>query len=435
VISFQTILKLKGFPVTEAKRQLQSFYKLDRAEQKKWIDSKKEQIVDFHLKNNPLYKKQTIQSSSSLRWSELPILQKKDLQGNVSEMISDAYKLSEVYVSNTSGSSGHPFFFAKDKFSHALTWAFILNRYESLDIHPGDWQARFYGIPLDKISYAKEKVKDFFMHRVRFPVFDMGDAMLEKFLTQFQNTKIHYVYGYTNAVLLFSQFVLRNGIRLAEVCPTLKRCIVTSEVCREEDKKVIEEALGVPVIREYGASELDVIAIEDVAGRWAINEANLFVEVLSEDNRVLPMGEPGRLVITSLHNRAMPFIRYDIGDIGVLEEDERGVVLKTLSGRVNDTIILPSGKKSPGLTFYYVSRSILESSGVLKEFIIRQTALNSFEFDVVSERALTPEETRDIHSKMDLYLEPGLSLKINRVEKIQRPGSGKIKHFYSELKA
>ncbi|MFM9986967.1 MAG: phenylacetate--CoA ligase family protein, partial [Flavobacteriales bacterium] len=220
-----------------------------------------------------------------------------------------------------------------------------------------------------------------------------------------------------------------------DVTPALKRCIVTSEVCREEDKQVIEKALGVPVIREYGASELDVIAIEDIHGRWAVNETNLFVEVLSEDNRVLPLGESGRIVISSLHNKAMPFIRYDIGDIGVLDEDDRGLVLKKLSGRVNDTIVLPSGKKSPGLTFYYVSRSILESSGVLKEFIIRQTALNSFEFDVVSDRPLTPEETKDIRDKMDLYLEPGLVLKINRVEKIQRPASGKIKHFYSELKA
>jgi phenylacetate-CoA ligase len=220
-----------------------------------------------------------------------------------------------------------------------------------------------------------------------------------------------------------------------DVSPALKRCIVTSEVCREEDKMVIEKAFGVPVIREYGASELDVIAIEDIRGRWSVNEANLFVEILDEANRVLPMGESGRMVITSLHNRAMPFIRYDLGDIGVLEEDEQGIYIKTLSGRVNDTVILPSGKKSPGLTFYYVSRSILESSGVLKEFIIRQTAQDQFVFDVVSDRPLTSEEVLDMQHKMDVYLEPGLTLKINRVEKILRPASGKIKHFYSELKA
>ncbi len=433
MISFQTILEWKGFPMKDARNYLDTFNRSNRDQKKAIIEKLKKEMVDFHFQYNPLYR-QLLKGNQPGKWNDLPIIKKKDLQAPIADMISKGYKPDDVYISNTSGSSGHPFFFAKDKFSHALTWSYIGERYQSLNINPGDWQARFYGIPLDKISYTKEKVKDLFMHRVRFPVFDMGDIMLEKFLVQFRKTKIHYVYGYTNSVLLFSQFLLRKRIRLVEICPTVKRCIVTSEVCREEDKQIIEKALGVPVIREYGASELDVIAIEDIHGRWAINESNLFVEVLSEDNRVLPMGESGRLVITSLHNKAMPFIRYDIGDIGTLEEDDRGLVLKTLSGRVNDTIVLPSGKKSPGLTFYYVSRSILESSGVLKEFIIRQTELNSFEFDVVSDRPLTPEETKDIRDKMDLYLEPGLILKINRVEKIQRPASGKIKHFYSELK-
>lgn len=430
---FQTILKWKGFPVTEATKQLDLFHSLDRQAQKDWIETQKKEIVEFHFKNNPFYN-QVIGQALPSAWSELPIIQKKDLQSPLNQMIATGYSRSNVYISNTSGSSGHPFFFAKDKFSHALTWAFILNRYKALGIQQGDWQARFYGIPLDSITYLKEKVKDFFMHRIRFPVFDLGDDKLGEFLWRFSQKKIQYIYGYTNSILLFSEFLLRKNVCLREVCPTLNICIVTSEVCRDEDKQVMEQALGVPVVREYGASELDVIAIEDVCGRWAINEGSLFVEVLSEDNRVLPLGEIGRLVITSLHNKAMPFIRYDIGDIGSLEEDDRGLVLKTLSGRVNDTIILPSGKKSPGLTFYYISRSILESSGVLKEFIIRQTALDSFEFDVVSERPLTVDEVKDIQTKMDLYLEAGLKLKINRVDKINRPPSGKIKHFYSEIR-
>lgn len=430
---FQTILKWKGFPVTEATKQLDLFHSLDRQAQKDWIETQKKEIVEFHFKNNPFYN-QVIGQALPSAWSELPIIQKKDLQSPLNQMIATGYSRSNVYISNTSGSSGHPFFFAKDKFSHALTWAFILNRYSALGIEQGDWQARFYGIPLDSITYLKEKVKDFFMHRIRFPVFDLGDDKLGEFLWRFSQKKIQYIYGYTNSILLFSEFLLRKNVCLREVCPTLNICIVTSEVCRDEDKQVMEQALGVPVVREYGASELDVIAIEDVCGRWAINEGSLFVEVLSEDNRVLPLGEIGRLVITSLHNKAMPFIRYDIGDIGSLEEDDRGLVLKTLSGRVNDTIILPSGKKSPGLTFYYISRSILESSGVLKEFIIRQTALDSFEFDVVSERPLTHDEAKDIQTKMDLYLEAGLKLKINRVDKINRPPSGKIKHFYSEIR-
>lgn len=430
---FDLALRLKGFPMTEAESSIKEWQSLSNADQRKRIIENRDAIVRHHVSANPLYAK--LLSEKTTEWHRVPILSKRDMQQPLEKMLSHGFGMSDVYISNTSGSSGHPFFFAKDKFCHALTWAFIMDQYRSLGIASMDWQARFYGIPLDRKGYWSEKVKDTLMHRIRFPVFDMGQRKLEEFLQKFRTTTIHYVYGYTNAILIFAEFVRNKGVVLSSVAPALKCCIVTSEVCRDEDKRLIEVAFGVPVVREYGASELDIIAIEDREGRWAINEANLYVEVLSDENEVLPLGQEGRLVITSLYNKAMPFIRYDLGDIGVLEQDDRGLVLKKLSGRVNDTILLPSGKRSPGLTFYYVSRSILESSGVLKEFIIRQTALNAFEFDIISDRPLTNVETDDIRNKMDLYLEPGLQLKINRVSHIERPASGKIKHFYSELKA
>lgn len=428
---FKSFLKWKGYPLTKAEKSLLEFYSLSLPEKNQWIESKKRLIVAHHIQNNPMYKKHI--GKIDPKWEELPILTKNDLQLPIDQMLSEGYDHSEVYVSNTSGSSGHPFFFAKDKFSHALTWAFIFNRYESLGIRTTDLQARFYGIPLDNWSYIKEKAKDFIMNRVRFSVFDLGDEMLESYLNRFKRSRFNYIYGYTNSILLLVNFLKQKGIILKELCSTLKICIVTSEVCTEEDKRSIEQVLGIPVIREYGASELDIIGIEDTSGHWEINEASLYVEVLSEKNEVLPIGTEGRLIITSLHNKAMPFIRYDIGDVGMLDQDESGIFLRKLSGRVNDTIILPSGKKSPGLTFYYVSRSILESSGVLKEFIVRQTKLNSFEFDIVSDRSLTNQELQEIQKKMDEYLEPGLKLKVNKVDKIQRPASGKTKHFYSEL--
>ena len=132
----------------------------------------------------------------------------------------------------------------------------------------------------------------------------------------------------------------------------------------------------------------------------------------------------------------MPFIRYRVGDIGRIKKNifiAGYKVLDNLQGRTNDNIQLPSGKISPGLTFYYISRSILESSGVLKEFIIRQTALDTFIFDIVTDRDLFESEIDDIKNKMETYLESGLNLVINRIPEIKRPTSGKLKHFYSEL--
>ena len=58
---------------------------------------------------------------------------------------------------------------------------------------------------------------------------------------------------------------------------------------------------------------------------------------------------------------------------------------------------------------------------------------DKFIFDIKADRDLTQDEVEDIKSKMDIYLEPGLRLEINRTEQIRRPASGKQKHFYSEI--
>ena len=212
-----------------------------------------------------------------------------------------------------------------------------------------------------------------------------------------------------------------------DVCQTIRLCITTSEVLTPEDRVILRDAFGVKVVNEYGVSEAGVIvAFENDVTDWIMSHETQFVEVVDDDGSVVPDGQ---------YNKAMPFIRYRSGDIGSINPDKSGEykVLNNLGGRVNDTIILPSGKVSPGLTFYYISRSILESSGVLREFIIRQVDYDSFVFDIVSDRNLHNSEIKNIKEKMDMYLEPNLKLKINRVEVINRPTSGKIKHFYSEI--
>jgi phenylacetate-CoA ligase len=46
---------------------------------------------------------------------------------------------------------------------------------------------------------------------------------------------------------------------LTTICPTLKVCMVTSEMLFEDDKMLLEKQFGIPVVNEYGASELDLI--------------------------------------------------------------------------------------------------------------------------------------------------------------------------------
>ena len=102
-------------------------------------------------------------------------------------------------------------------------------------------------------------------------------------------------------------------------------------------------------------------------------------------------------------------------------------------GRTNDIIKLPSGKISPGLTFYYISKKLLESGGRIKEFIIIQKTMDTFLFKYVANDELSASEKIEIQKAMDLYLEPGLICEFLQCEFIERTKAGKLKHFFSEV--
>lgn len=401
---------------------------------------KRKELVEYHLKNNKSYQEFVGKSDFNpevLGWNELPIMTKKDFQKPLQERLSKGYTLKNVYVNKTSGSSGDPFVFAKDKFSHALTWTNIINRFGWFGIDfNSSLQARFYGIPLDFIGNTKERLKDFLKNSYRFPIFDLSDAVLETVLVKFQNKKFDYINGYTSSIVLFAKFLQKKNIVLTSVCPTLKCCVVTSEMLFEEDKLLMEKQFGVAVINEYGASELDLIAFQNPQGEWQVNSETLFVEILDEENNVLPNGKEGRIVITSFYNKAHPFIRYDIGDVGVLDEKStfKKPILKKLIGRTNDIAILPSGKKSPGLTFYYVTKSIIEDDGNVKEFVVKQTKIDTFDIEYVSQNKLTENQILNIEKAIATYLESGLTFTFTRKEKLERSKSGKLKQFVSLIK-
>lgn len=432
---FDISLALNRFPIRKAKQHFAEIVAIPEEKYSDFLTQQKLEIVHFHLKNNSFYQNLVGETGFS-NWENLPVLTKKNLQRPLAERLSSGFPISKNYVNKTSGSSGDPFVFAKDKYAHALTWASNMYRFGWFGIDFNrSLQARFYGIPMDFVGNKKERFKDFLTHRYRFPIFDLSDAVLENFLNHFYTKKFDYLNGYTSSIVLFAKFLKRKNIVLKAICPTLKVGMVTSEMLFDDDKVLLETQFGIPIVNEYGASELDLIAFQNPDGEWQVNSETLFVEILDDQNNVLPNGSEGRIVITSLFNKAHPFIRYDIGDIGILDEKStpKKPILKQLTGRTNDIAILPSGKKAPGLTFYYVTKSIIEDDGNVKEFIIRQTKMDTFEIDYVSQNALSSEQILQIENAIALYLEPNLNFTFSRKDLLDRNKRGKLKQFISML--
>jgi len=429
-------LKLNGFPLEKAKAYFNTIVAIPENEFETFTNQKRIEIVSYHLSKNVFYKnlvKNKVIDFKLENWNDLPVLTKTDFQKPLSERLSSDYNIKSVYINRTSGSSGDPFDFAKDKFCHALVWSSIYYRFgwHGLDMNKA-YQARFYGYPLEFLNKYKVKLKDFFSNRYRLPIFNLSDEALKEFVATFKSKKFHYINGYTSSIVMMAKYLEKENIILKTICPTLKVCIVTSEMLFDDDKILLENQLGVPVVNEYGASELDIIAFQNKDDEWIVNNENLFVEIVDDQNNPVSFGEEGNIVVTALYNKAHPFIRYKIGDIGVLEKkSSKKIILKKLTGRTNDFAFLPSGKKAPGMTFYSITKTVMEEDGNLKEFVITQTKKNAFEIEYVSEKPLSKERIVYFEKKLTDYLEDGLTFTFIRKEKLERSKSGKLKQFKS----
>ncbi|HSJ11112.1 MAG TPA: hypothetical protein VK916_00400, partial [Gillisia sp.] len=105
--------------------------------------------------------------------------------------------------------------------------------------------------------------------------------------------------------------------------------------------------------------------------------------------------------------------------------------LENLTGRTNDVARLANGKVVPGLTFYYVTKSIIEDAGSIKEFVIIQTEADVFKIEYVSEKEFTPQQHQKILAAIETFVGKDLKVNFERKDVLVRNKSGKLKQFTS----
>lgn len=460
---FERTLQASGFPIKKAEADYLHLKGLSPSDKLDRIRQQRKAIVQHHLEYSPFYRelvadhlrgKSTHRSADKsgselidallaedleMLWAQLPIMTKSDLQRPLSERYAQGYGPRNTHKHKTSGSSGHPFVFVKDRYAHAYSWAEIKQLYLSWGIDLGvDLEARFYGIPLQGLARHKERLKDKLAHRQRMVIFDLSDTKLEAMVERFKKHPFGYLNGYTSSIVRLGQFLTQKGIVLKDLCPTLKSCIVTSEMLFEEDKIMLESALGVPVINEYGASELGVIAMADPSGALAepsgtlaVNATSVYLELVDDRGNPVPPGAQGRVILTALHNKAHALIRYDIGDLAQWHEGSvpHAPKLAGLLGRTNDMAHLPGGKKVPGLTFYYVTKAVISDQSPVSEFVVEQYAIDHFVIRYVSQRALNPNETKAITKALEDYVGVGIHVSLVHEAVLDRSKRGKLRQF------
>ncbi len=361
----------------------------------------------------------------------LPLLTKADVRTRGDELLSEAYRGTRLTRKRTSGSTGVPLTVWLD--AEGLCWkrACTLRSDEWSGWRRGERMAKAWGNPDYKQFGLKGWLRNALYERaIHLNTLRMSPGDLRDFAKRLHREQPSLIFGHAHSLFLIADTIEREG--LPAYAP--RGIIATSMVLHDFQRRRIEAVFNCPVTNRYGCEEVSLIACECEAHRGMhVNADSVYVETVKDGRRVV--GEPGGIVVTDLSNFAMPLVRYQIGDAGVLSDRVcpcgRGLpMLESLEGREADYVVTASGDLVSGI-------SLTENFAVLvpgvAQLQIVQEEVRSFTFRIVRGADFTAASERKVADLVVERFGRGTRHRLEFVEAIPQEPSGKYRFCISKV--
>ena len=286
--------------------------------------------------------------------ARLPVITKAQLQAeHEDDLLSHSRSKPALVTALTSGSSGRPFRTYRDPWLERWRAGYLLRALATAGYRLGDH--------LLIVVERPERPGTGWTRWRKLTFHDRPDYVL----AEINRLRPSIVYGYVSALRQVVRLAREHGLAVHR-----PRAVVTvSETLDPVTRQQLVEGFGAPVFDIYGSIEMGVIAWECEAHHgYHVAEDSVLMETLPA------AGGGERLVLTNLHNEAMPLIRYDQADLAVVGDGapcpcgRRFRRLEAIQGRVMDTILRPDGSHIPPFS---VTSTIREIPGVRRFQIVQ----------------------------------------------------------------
>lgn len=373
--------------------------------------------------------------SEAREWlTTLPLLEKQELQGDPEALRAVPPPSDRISRKTTGGSTGQPVTVTKNRSGTAWNRATFWYGVGWNGVRIGDRGARFWGSPggLGRRRWSFWAA-DVAMNRLRFSAFAFDEEDLEAYWKQCLLFKPDYFYGYVSMLETFARHLEESGHDGSRL--GLKSIVTTAEVLGDPHRELLEDVFGVPVQNEYGCGEVGPIAYECAHRRLHVMTENVCVELLTETGEPALPGETGEVVVTDLHNRAMPLLRYRLGDFAVRGAEcgcgRSYPVIEKVWGREYEFVVTPDGRKMHGEYFLYLFEDLRDDGIPVDQFQVTQVDQRRLDVAVVSGEGLSEGDLHRIRRGMKFRLEK-MEVRIREVGRIDRAASGKLRVVRNE---
>jgi phenylacetate-CoA ligase len=341
---------------------------------------------------------------------------------------------------STGGSTGTPIRFALDRGSNDWRTAAMLRGYGWAGVREGLptvhlWSGAVAGAkPVGRMGRLKKQAHHRLVRRLDLDIFALSEDTAPAYLEAMARFGARHLVSYGKHLYHLARMIERRGLEV----PRLESIVLGAEKVTREEVAVIERVFGCPAFETYGCREVMLIATQcERRGALHVTMENLVVEVLREDGTRAAPGEVGEVVVTDLHNYAMPFIRYRTGDVArvggprdVCACGRAHATLSEVEGRIVDVLRTLDGRVVPGNFFPH----LMKEFDAVARYQVYQPAVRRVEVSVVLDRALTQEEEARLRGEIERVLGPTVDVAIRQVESIPLSATGKHRVAISDVR-
>lgn len=413
-----------------------------RAELEAYQDERLREIVTHAYDTVPYYRRvfderrlkpADIRGRGDLQ--KLPLLTRDDIKTHYADLRSRADVGKGMREGHTSGTTGTPLTIGYDRDTVWMTYAVFDRHYR--------WAGLTFGVGGSRTAVARgnvivpltQRTPPFWRENRRqrqllLSAFHMSRENLPAYFAALERYQPDVVDGYPSTLSVLARYLKSQGRTFP-----VKAAVTSSETLYDFQRQAIEESFVCQVFDYYALAERVAFSHEcdrheghHLAMEYAATE---FVDA---HGVALPPGSIGRLVGTSLHNKAMPLIRYVTNDMSSLQAGAcscgRGLeMMADVTTKAEDSLTLKDGRViSPSvLTHPFKPLDNIQGSQII------QTAPDAVTVRIVPGVGYNNALTEHLKTELQARLGEGVRIDVEFVERLQASANGKFKWVISHV--
>lgn len=346
--------------------------------------------------------------------SRLPTLTKAVIRQNLKILLASNAKKFHPFAHRTSGSTGEPIEFYLDKPSNVLEFCYYWRHWRWAGYRLGNTFVEFAN---DYFLMNKSKERDTYhfnpkTRSLKINTMILCDGRIRDIADCIRKFKPNFLFGLPSSMCYLAFFLKKHEI--SDI--TFKALFSHGEMLLAYQRKYLENVFECKVFDSYGHMERTVGISECEKGGYHINSEYGILEIIEKELSPCGTTYTGKIVGTSLHNFAMPFIRYEVNDYieapvlpSLCSCGRRLPLITKIYGRKEDAIITPDNRIITCLFTLYD-----EIEGVALGQIV-QTSRNELLLRIAKTESFTSASRDHILSLLKGFVGDGMRVKIDYV--------------------